>query len=279
MTRIYQFFFNNISPEGILFDIFKVTVADNEVVVNSGLIMLMLLALLWVAASYLLGSLNFSIIISKHVYHDDVRRHGSANAGTSNMQRTYGNKAGAITLICDIAKGIVAVLVARVLFGENIAYLSGSACIVGHCFPCFFSFKGGKGVATSIAVILTLNPIVALALILVFGIIVLGTKYISLGSVVCAFLFLIFLDRYYAILNSTGVIEFGSPTLLMTLCSIFIACLVFFRHWGNIKKLLNGTENKLSFKKKNKRYASGDDDDENKKAPPRSLHNIDDEDE
>lgn len=276
MNRLYQIFFNNLSSDGVLADAFGVSVSDAGVVTSAGLIFLMLLALLWVVISYFLGSLNFSIIISKYKYHDDVRKHGSANAGTSNMQRTYGNKAGALTLICDIAKGIVAVLVARILFGENIAYLAGTLCIIGHCFPCFFSFKGGKGVATSIAVILALNPIVAVGLILVFAIIVLGTRYISLGSVIGAFLFPIFLDRYYVIFSP----EYDSPTFLMAICSIFIACLVFVRHWKNIKNLMSGKENKLSFKKKNKDYAVDKDAPKDGEQPTyRSLHNIEDEEE
>ncbi len=280
MKQLYQILFNNISSEGILFEAFGVTVRENGVLVDSRFIMFTVLALLWVAASYFIGSLNFSIIISKFKYHDDVRKHGSANAGSSNMQRTYGNKAGALTLMCDMAKGIVSVLTARVLFGENIAYLAGTMCIIGHCLPIFFSFRGGKGVATAFAVILTLNPLVALVLALVFAILVLGTKYISLGSIICAFLFPIFIDRYYSILKSAGVLKYGSPTLLMALCSIFIALFVVARHHKNIKNLLNGQENKLSFKKKEQGspYSSSNTAEDKKSTTYRSLHNIDDED-
>lgn len=271
MLTLFKIFFNNLSPEGILYGAFNIGAENGKV--TGAFIPLLLIGILWIAASYFLGSLNFSIIISKLIYHDDVRKHGSANAGSTNMQRTYGNKAGVLTLICDMAKGIVAVLIARVLFGENIAYLSGLACVLGHCFPCYFSFKGGKGVATAAAVILALNPLVFLFLILIFVLLVLATRYISLGSIIAAMLFPVALDRYYEILANAGASEFTSPTMVMTLCSILIAAIVVIRHHGNIKKLINKEENKISFKSKKKdRYSSDN------TGAKQSLHNIDSED-
>lgn len=270
MLRFYQFFFNNYTQEGILFNVFNVGVSGSSV--SGSFLPLLILAFLWIAAAYFIGSLNFSIIISRLVYHDDVRKHGSSNAGSTNMQRTYGNKAGVVTLICDMAKGIVAVLIARVLFGENVAYLSGLACMIGHCFPCYFSFKGGKGVATAAAVILALNPLVFLLLVAIFLILVLGSKYISLGSVMAGLLFPVILDRYYAVLAASTDLEYSSPTLAMTICSIAFAVIIIVRHRSNIKKLLNGTENKISLKGKKSKESRSDTPSEVK-----SLHNIDSE--
>ncbi len=253
----------------MVFDLLKVGVTEQGELYGHYII-LMLLSLLWISASYFLGSLNFSIIISKLVYKDDVRKHGSANAGSTNMQRTYGNKAGAMTLLCDMAKGLVSVLIARVLFGDNVAYLSGLLCVVGHCFPCYFKFKGGKGVATAAAVILALNPLVFALLALIFALLVLCTRYISLGSVLSAMLFPVFLDRYEKILANAGIEGEHGLSFAMMLSSIAIALIIVVRHKSNIKKLIEGKENKISFKSKGKK---------SEKYSPKeekiSLHNID----
>ena len=270
MLKLYQLFFNNFDGNGLLFRAFGLSVDENGVVSShTMLILLTVLSILWVIASYFIGSINFSIIISKKKYNDDIRKYGSKNAGTSNMQRIYGNKAAILTFLGDAAKGFVCVLAARLLFGTNVAYLAGAFCVIGHCFPAYFGFKGGKGVATAAAVVTTLCPLVGLLLILVFAILVLGTKYISLGSVISALLYPIFLDRYYGLLCTFGIFDASPLTALMGICSVIITLVLVIRHHKNIRNLLNGEENKLSLGKKKK---SGQDNTEN----PKSLHNIDD---
>lgn len=271
MLKLYQLFFINIGADGLLLRTFGLTADESGVSSTPILILLVSLSILWVTASYFIGSINFSIIISKHQYNDDIRKYGSKNAGTSNMQRVYGNKAAVLTFLGDAAKGFVCVFAARLLFGTNVAYLAGALCIIGHCFPVYFGFKGGKGVATAIAVVTTLCPPVGILLIIVFAILVLGTKYISLGSVIAALLFPVFLDRYYGILHATGIYDTGHPTALMVICSVIITLVVIIRHYNNIKKLLNGEENKLSLGKKKKNGSES-------AEKPKSLHNIDEDD-
>lgn len=200
---------------------------------------LVISVLLCIVVPYLLGSVNFALVISKAFYKDDVRIHGSGNAGMTNMLRTYGKKAAAGTLICDILKAVISVWLGLWLFGEIGAYIAGLFCVLGHIFPIFFKFKGGKGVATVAAMVLTLNPLAFLILFIIFVIVVATTRYISLGSVLCMLL-------YPALTYTLGGV--GFPTLF----SFTVAAIVIFMHRSNIKRLLNGTENKVSFSKKNK---------------------------
>lgn len=200
---------------------------------------LVISVLLCIVVPYLLGSVNFALVISKAFYKDDVRNHGSGNAGMTNMLRTYGKKAAAGTLICDILKAVISVWLGLWLFGEIGAYIAGLFCVLGHIFPIFFKFKGGKGVATVAAMVLTLNPLAFLILFTIFVIVVATTRYISLGSVLCMLL-------YPALTYTLGGV--GFPTLF----SFAAAAIVIFMHRSNIKRLLNGTENKVSFSKKNK---------------------------
>ena len=259
----------NIGGDGLLLSVFGLSADESGVSSVPMLILLTALSILWVIASYFIGSINFSIIISKKKYNDDIRKYGSKNAGTSNMQRIYGNKAAILTFIGDAAKGFVCVLIARILFGVNVAYLAGAFCVIGHCFPAYFGFKGGKGVATAVAVVTTLCLPVGLLLILVFVILVWGTKYISLGSVISALLYPVFLDRYYGILCTLDVYDTSHPTALMVICSVAITLVLVIRHHKNIRNLLNGEENKLSLGKKKKNGSES-------AEKPKSLHNIDD---
>ena len=192
--------------------------------------------------AYLIGSINFSIIISKKVAGFDVREKGSGNAGTTNVLRAVGIKAAIVTLICDILKGVVSISIARLMGNifENVntdilIQLAGIFVIVGHTFPIFFEFKGGKGVATSLGVILTSNWKIGL-ICLVFGIVIIAlSKMVSMGSIGAAILFpilIIFLD-------GTTYFIYG----------VLLAVFVIFNHRENIKRILDGTENKISFKK------------------------------
>ena len=135
---------------------------------------------------YLLGSLNFAIIISAKQYKQDIRSFGLKNAGMTNMMRTYGKKAAGLTLIGDALKAIVACAVGYLMLGYIGCYIAGLFCVIGHMFPVFYKFKGGKGVVTGAMAILMGDPITFAIILLIFIIIVAFTRYISLGSIMSA---------------------------------------------------------------------------------------------
>lgn len=199
--------------------------------------------------AYLLGSISFSVIISKKMAGFDVREKGSGNAGTTNVLRSVGKKAAILTLICDVLKGVLAVLVAYIagnIVKEGVdrallIQIAGLLVVVGHTFPIFFGFKGGKGIATALGVLLITNWNIGL-ICLVFALVLMAlTKMVSLGSISAAILFpvLILLMPHTAYLVDGNYIIY----------SILMAVLVVFNHRANVKRLLNGTENKLDFKK------------------------------
>ena len=196
---------------------------------------------------YLLGSVNFALVISKVFFRDDIRKYGSGNAGMTNMLRTYGKVAGISTLLCDMLKAVVAVLIGELVLGYFGGYMAGFFCMFGHIFPVFFKFKGGKGVATLAAMILTLDPVCFLILFLIFAGLVICTKYISLGSVICSMLYPIITYKIHA----SFPVE-GFPVGLAVIFSFLTGAVVVFMHRENIKRLLNHTENKLSFSKNKK---------------------------
>lgn len=198
--------------------------------------------------AYLIGSLNFGLIISKYRFRDDIRTHGSGNAGMTNMLRTYGKSAAVFTLLGDALKSVVSViLVGRMLGGETGAYIAGLGCIIGHVFPVFFGFKGGKGIVVTAAMVLCLDPLVFALLFIIFAIIVGFTKYISLGSVMCMMVYPLVLYRMYVLIY--GSISGRGFNVII---AFIIAILIIILHRGNIKRLRLGTENKISFKKKPK---------------------------
>lgn len=194
--------------------------------------------------AYLLGSISFSIIFSKKFAGFDVREKGSGNAGSTNVLRTVGKRAALLTLICDILKGVIAILIAilatkiwKQLDNQILKYFAGFFVILGHTFPIFFEFRGGKGVATALGVLLTLNWKIGL-ISLIFAIILIAfTKMVSVGSLLAAVLFPIL------------TIFIGNTKFLCIIISMLITLLVIFNHRENIKRIRNGTENKLSFKK------------------------------
>ncbi len=198
------------------------------------------------ALSYLLGSLNFAIIISGKQYRQDIRQFGSKNAGMTNMMRTYGKKAAGLTLLGDALKAVASCLIGYALIGQYGAYFAGLFCILGHMFPVYYRFRGGKGVVTAAITILMCNPIVFLILIIIFVIIVLATKFISLGSVVCVMLYPIILDR---IERSTLLHENPPEGCPYVIFAILIMLLVVLKHRENIIRLYHGQESKFSFKK------------------------------
>jgi glycerol-3-phosphate acyltransferase PlsY len=208
-----------------------------------GLVLFIISVAVVIIAAYLLGSINFAIIISGKKYKQDIRDHGSKNAGMTNMMRTYGKKAAGLTLLGDALKAVAACLVGYVLIGSLGAYIAGLFCILGHIFPIFYRFKGGKGVVTTAVAILMCNPIVFAILFLLFVIIVLFTKYISLGSIVCAGLYPVAVESYMMIFADTY-----DPTI--KLFAFIFAVIVIICHRQNLVRLWRRQENKFSFHKK-----------------------------
>lgn len=190
---------------------------------------------------YLLGSINTAIIVSGKMYHDDVRTHGSGNAGFTNVMRTYGKKAAIITFVGDILKTVASVMVGWCVFGYLTAYIAAFACFIGHIFPVFYGFKGGKGVVCLASLLLMLDWRIFCILFVMFVACVGCTKYISFGSVLCSMLFPLILNR----MNNT-------PVKSIELIALAIAMIVVIKHIPNIKRIFKGTESKFEFKKSKK---------------------------
>ena len=199
-----------------------------------------------VVCAYLLGSLNFSIIISKFFLHKDIRDYGSGNAGSTNSMRVMGFQKTLIVIFGDVLKGVAAVKLAVVFAGGDAEMLAvfeaaaGFAVIIGHSFPVFFSFRGGKGVMTTAAVIACLDITVFFIAISLFIVIVAISKYVSLGSLIAEWS----LPVLFGIFRG-----FSGDGLVFVVFSAVLAAFVTFQHRSNIKRLAEGSENKLSFKK------------------------------
>lgn len=202
--------------------------------------------------AYAIGSISFSVIISKKMAGFDLREKGSGNAGSTNMLRTVGKRAATLTLLCDVLKGVIAVLIA-VLIGKIVknvdkallVQIAGIAVVIGHTFPILFEFKGGKGVATSLGVLLTINWKIGL-ICLVFALVIMAvTRIVSMGSVGAAILCPIL-----TIFLSTNFIV-PAKGIKYLLFSLILAGIVIFNHRENLKRIIAGTENKLSFKNTN----------------------------
>ena len=213
----------------------------------------MALYIIMAVVAYLIGSVNFSVIISKKMAGFDVREKGSGNAGTTNMLRSVGKKAAAITLICDILKGVIAIVIAIILGNifadsnkELLLQIAGVAVVLGHTFPIFFGFKGGKGVATSLGILLMSNWQIGL-ICLVFALaLMILTRMVSLGSCAAAVLFpvlTLFINQNYTVLTE------GKSGNVYFIYSVILAIIVLYNHRSNIKRIMNGTENRISFKK------------------------------
>jgi len=200
--------------------------------------------------AYLIGSVSFSIIISKKMAGFDVREKGSGNAGATNMLRSVGKKAAALTLLGDALKGVVAILfaiivgaIAKEVDKALLVQIAGILVVIGHTFPIFFGFKGGKGVATSLGVLLMTNWKIGLICLVFALLLMVLTRVVSMGSVGAAILFpvlVLFMVTNFSVSEGSGYLIY----------SIIMAAIVAFNHRSNIKRILNGTENKLSFSKK-----------------------------
>ena len=215
---------------------------------------------------YLLGSINFAIIISKFK-HDDVREHGSKNAGATNMLRTYGKKAAFLTFAGDFLKAVVACLLGGLLWGHNGMYLAGLFCVVGHIFPIFYKFKGGKGVATVAGVMLTCNVGAFLVVFALYAGVFLMTKYVSLASVMCAFM-------YPFILHRMDLLFSIAPDLHITF-ALAMSVLVIIKHIPNINRIINRTEPKTYFSRKKRAEQKAAMEQAQTKSK-KSLHNEED---
>ena len=195
------------------------------------------MANLLLAVAYLLGSLSFSILVVRIVAHKDIREEGSGNAGATNVLRNHGAAAGIAVAILDIAKGAVAVVLMRAVTADP-AYAAGAAfaVVLGHVFPVFFRFRGGKGVATTVGAFAALAWAPTLVAVGVFVAVVAMTRYVSLGSVLATVL-----------LPPISILFFRVPDAAV-LAECAVALLVVFKHLDNLKRLAAGTERKLGSK-------------------------------
>ncbi len=227
-------------------------------------------------AGYLLGSINSAIIVSRTLYGDDIRNHGSGNAGLTNMLRTYGKGAAGLTLLGDFLKTAISVLIGGILGGFGyvgfisiggisqgtfpLAYIAGFCSIIGHIYPIFYKFKGGKGVLCTAVMALILNPLEFLMLFALFALIVATSKFVSLGSVSAAVLYPVAVYGHISvILRDVPKTERPATGFLM-LIAVVIAIMVVYMHRENLKRISEGTERKLSIggkKKKNGEDAQG----------------------
>jgi glycerol-3-phosphate acyltransferase PlsY len=219
----------------------------------------MLLLAIIVILSYLIGSVPNSIIISKLVRGIDIREHGSGNAGGTNVMRVLGWKYGLLVIFLDALKGAIAVvIISRLFYGplpfENVSpfddftlvqIIAGMSAVIGHIWTVFAGFKGGKGIATALGMLLTLITIDMLIAVGIFALVVLISRYVSLGSIIAA----ISVPSTLFIRENLFHVDIpGYSTLLPFI--IGVSVLVIFTHRKNLARLINGSENKISFRKK-----------------------------
>ncbi len=207
--------------------------------------------LLTAVIAYFCGCFNGAVIVSKYILHDDVRTHGSGNAGLTNFHRTFGGPLTLVVILCDVLKAVAAiwagVLIARswqdgfwqqeAIVAVYAKYWAGLFCLLGHMFPCMFHFKGGKGILSGGAIAIMIDWRIALVVWSGFLVLVVLTRYVSLGSCFSGAAFPV----CSLILYRDGII---------TVLALLIGGLILYMHRGNLHRLLTGTENKLSFHKR-----------------------------
>lgn len=179
--------------------------------------------------SYLMGSVSFSILMSKLFLGGDVRKKGSGNAGATNMARVYGMKAGVFTLLGDMLKAVISMVVGWILLGDNGIAVGGLACLIGHCFPVLHGFHGGKGVSVGAAIALAVDWRVFLVVVAAFLLAALLSRKVSLGSV-CGSV---------AITVAALIFHVSTPRLILSIIGMII---VIFQHRENLSRLIKGTE-------------------------------------
>lgn len=190
-----------------------------------------------VALGYIIGNIQFAVIFSYLLHRDDVRHHGSGNAGSTNMLRVYGKKDGIITFAGDLLKGVAGALIGRLLGGENCAYMGAMGVVLGHCYPVFFGFHGGKGVASSLGAVFALNPLYGGIVSIVAAIVAIATKTISAASLSGTAAYLII-----ALIWGTKGNKLFAAALFILIC---------IRHRENIARMIAGSEGRVleKFKK------------------------------
>jgi acyl phosphate:glycerol-3-phosphate acyltransferase len=195
-------------------------------------------------AAYLLGSIPFGLLLAKIFGGADVRKAGSGNIGATNVTRVAGPAAGISTLLLDAAKGYFAVLLAERLSNDSAMWMMIAALsvLIGHCFPIWLNFKGGKGVAPAAGVFLALCPLACLLAVLLFLLVVIFWRYVSLGSIAAAAAIPLLMYLLWA--------PGHAPPLSVSFGSLAIALLVIYKHDANIQRLVEGTESKFNFSKK-----------------------------
>ena len=206
------------------------------------------------AAAYFCGCFNGAVIVSKYILHDDVRTHGSGNAGLTNFYRTFGGPLTFVVILCDVLKAVIAISFARYLFFAGFSihlsaadtvrfyynlseYWAGMFCLLGHMFPCMFHFKGGKGILSGGTIAIMIDWRIALVVWGGFLLLAVLTRYVSLGSV-------------WAGASFPFATWFVYQDPVLTVLGLFLGGLVVFMHRGNISRLLHGTENKFSLHRK-----------------------------
>lgn len=215
--------------------------------------MLFFWILLTVVVAYFIGSINFAVIYSKAFIHKDVRDFGSGNAGMTNVLRVVGPVAGTLTFICDALKGLAAGIIAKYVFSVLQAFygaewlnpvygafICGLACMIGHIYPVFFGFKGGKGVAVSVGIFAVCCPIAIISGLVCFLIVLAISRIISISSLLATI-----------VVVSVSIIFNDSTALLwpQAVCTVLMGALVFIKHRENIVRISRGEEKKLTVKK------------------------------
>ncbi|MBS1816046.1 MAG: glycerol-3-phosphate 1-O-acyltransferase PlsY [Acidobacteria bacterium] len=205
--------------------------------------------IIWILAlgiAYLLGSIPFGYLLVRYFRKEDIRNTGSGNIGATNVARSGAKGLGALTLLLDAFKGFVAVAIAQHLFAPHLGYpagyklaaAAGLFAVLGHVFPLWLRFEGGKGVATALGVFLALAPFAALCGLLVFIVTLALTQYVSLGSIIGSL-----------VLAAVAIGWNNKHSLFIDLCYLIIVLLVIAKHHQNIRRLASGTENRFSTKK------------------------------
>ena len=186
-----------------------------------------------VIISYLIGAIPFSLLIGKIFYKVDIREHGSGNVGTTNTFRILGKKAGVMVLVLDILKGALPVYIAMLMAVDMHIFIPGLISAIGHVYPVFLKFRGGKAVATGSGAVLAYNPIVFIILVSAFLITLKLSKYVSLSSIVAALTFI----GVSLLLQDPLIIAFA----------VILGVVIIIRHISNIKRIINGTESRITF--------------------------------
>lgn len=191
-------------------------------------------------AAYFLGSIPFGLLLTRALGRGDVRKVGSGNIGATNVARAAGLLAGVFTLALDVAKGSGAVLLAEKLSSDSATWMTiaGFCALLGHCYPVWLKFKGGKGVATAAGIFLVLSPLACLAAVILFTLVVVFWRYVSLGSVSAAaamplLIYLLWAPRH-------------APTFVITIGTLAVSLLVVYKHRGNLRRLVEGAEPRFS---------------------------------